>query len=264
LADWVPANSNSTEQLTLLAPADPRPTLGTPSATQLATDAAVTAASALQGAAWDATQAYLKPADVRHILTISGEPITDIKSDVTTPRIDLSRSLALVSGGADDAAASGQTITGASQPGVEPQAAQATSSDGSTATASETEGDLANAHGDIAAQVACPFDQDVELAGQYATGSHLYQACRTLAAGPFSVASTADVTVEAGQRITLRPGFSVEAGGRFNARVTTQFSATFDADLTIDGFEGTTIYREITVIHDFEEEPSWTYVSRPV
>ena len=51
------------------------------------------------------------------------------------------------------------------------------------------------------------------------TGTEQFNACQTITAADFTVASGAVVTFRAGQRITLNPGFRVQAGGRFTAGV---------------------------------------------
>ena len=52
------------------------------------------------------------------------------------------------------------------------------------------------------------------------TGTQQFHACQTITTGPdFTVGTTAVVTFRAGQRITLSPGFRVQAGGRFTANI---------------------------------------------
>jgi hypothetical protein len=51
------------------------------------------------------------------------------------------------------------------------------------------------------------------------TGTELYEACRITAGPNFTVNATGDATFRSGQRITLRPGFRVQAGGRFRAEI---------------------------------------------
>ncbi len=66
----------------------------------------------------------------------------------------------------------------------------------------------------------CPYDDHLPLQNTTVTGTEFYGACRTLTAGPaFVVTASGDATFLAGQRITLRPGFAVRAGGRFRARI---------------------------------------------
>jgi hypothetical protein len=67
---------------------------------------------------------------------------------------------------------------------------------------------------------ACPYDDHRVL--QYATvnGVESHSACRTITAGPaWIVAATGNATLRAGERITLQPGFRVQAGGRFRAEI---------------------------------------------
>lgn len=58
------------------------------------------------------------------------------------------------------------------------------------------------------------------LENQTVTGTELFEACRTITAGPdFTVGSTGDVTFRAGEKIILRDGFSVASGGSFVAGI---------------------------------------------
>ena len=68
----------------------------------------------------------------------------------------------------------------------------------------------------------CPHHDDWVLHDQMIADTRHFEACQTITAGPaFTVTSSGHVTFTAGQRITLRPGFRVQAGGRFNARIDT-------------------------------------------
>ncbi|AHE98501.1 serine protease [Thioalkalivibrio paradoxus ARh 1] len=67
---------------------------------------------------------------------------------------------------------------------------------------------------------ACPYDDHLTLQNTSVTSPAFYGACRTITAGPaFVVTATGDATFRAGQRISLRPGFAVRAGGRFRAEI---------------------------------------------
>ena len=218
VADEVPAASNSTAGLALLAPADPALTQ---EGTLAATAAALAAATALQQQAWDRTGTYLTPAEVSRLLQDSGAPITDTKSGITTPRLDSSQSLAFLVDliGANSTYPQGLASDRSlfSDPALESDWVVASPAVQATAVASELPA-TANT------SASCPPDDYVDLANQHVTDTRLYQACQTLAAGPFTVGATANVTFEAGQRITLRPGFQVERGGVLTARVPTTLS----------------------------------------
>ena len=64
----------------------------------------------------------------------------------------------------------------------------------------------------------CSVDH-LELSGETITDTQIFHACWTLSAADFTVASSGEVAFRAGQRITLNPGFRVQAGGRFTARI---------------------------------------------
>jgi pimeloyl-ACP methyl ester carboxylesterase len=85
---------------------------------------------------------------------------------------------------------------------------------------------------------SCPPDEFADLANQDVTDTRVYQACKTLASGPFTVSDTAKVTFYAGQRITLRPGFRVERGGVVTARILPDLQMTPDAEIRAVQFEG--------------------------
>lgn len=85
---------------------------------------------------------------------------------------------------------------------------------------------------------SCPPDEFADLVNQDVTDTRLYQACKTLAAGPFTVGDTAKVSFYAGQRITLRPGFRVERGGIVTARILPDLQLTPDAEIRAVQFDG--------------------------
>jgi len=63
----------------------------------------------------------------------------------------------------------------------------------------------------------CSMD-DLTLQNVIVNGMDYQQACQTITAGPaLTVGATGNLTLQAGQRITLRPGFRVQGGGRFRA-----------------------------------------------
>lgn len=64
----------------------------------------------------------------------------------------------------------------------------------------------------------CPYDDDLLLQDRTITATVRFQACRTLTAGPaFIVGTGADLTLRAGQRITLKPGVRVAQGASLGA-----------------------------------------------
>jgi len=227
-ADQVPAASNSSPRLALLAPAAPALTWRETDATRSATAAAVAAATVLQEQAWDRTGTYLSPAEVRRILTESGLPIMDAKSGVTTPRIDSSQSLAFLADllGGNLTSPQGLVRDATTRIDRAPLSELTSTPDALATTALGA--DIAAATGSLP---SCPPDEHVDLADQYVADTRRYQACKTLAAGPFSLGGTAKVTFEAGQRITLRPGFRVERGGVLTARVIPGLELTPDAEI---------------------------------
>ncbi|MBA4741431.1 MAG: S8 family serine peptidase [Azoarcus sp.] len=70
------------------------------------------------------------------------------------------------------------------------------------------------------APVACPHQDDLTVGGTIST-EESYSACRTIstASSGFTITATGDVQFNAGERITLRPGFRIQSGGRFSARI---------------------------------------------
>ncbi|WP_186343128.1 SBBP repeat-containing protein [Allochromatium palmeri] len=66
----------------------------------------------------------------------------------------------------------------------------------------------------------CPHESTLNLNSQTVNVSRDFRACDTIAAGSrFIITSTGQVVFEAGTRIYLQPGFQVQAGGRFTARI---------------------------------------------
>ncbi len=62
---------------------------------------------------------------------------------------------------------------------------------------------------------ACTGDLTRDLTSQTVDTKTTLEACRTITAGSgFVVSSTGDVILQAGERIALSDGFSVQAGGR--------------------------------------------------
>jgi hypothetical protein len=223
VADQVPAASNSSAQLALLAPVDLALTGAGTEGTRSATAAAVAAATTLQNRAWEGTLAYLSPLEVRRILTASGEPIIDTKSGIATPRIDPPRSLEFLPNRALDGldrAAGGLKLphTRAQHSG---RLFANRDSDASPPAAFED-----SAAADTGAPLTCPPDRGADLVDQYVTDTRIYQTCETLAAGPFTVAGTGNVTFEAGQSINFRPGFRVAPGGRLITRITSALATS--------------------------------------
>ena len=98
-ADKVTSYSDSASFLTLFAPADQCYTLQCAAkgstfntefgGTSAACPYAAGAAAALQSAAARLTGAYLTPAQIKNILTSTGDDVTDPKASVTKPRVDL-------------------------------------------------------------------------------------------------------------------------------------------------------------------------------
>lgn len=61
---------------------------------------------------------------------------------------------------------------------------------------------------------------DVVLTNDTVTGTEIFQAATSIAAGPnFAVADGGDATFRAGSQVLLRDGFSVATGGRFAAEI---------------------------------------------
>ena len=100
--DQVTTYSNSASFLSLLAPSNKAYTTdiageggsnpgdyGFLGGTSAACPYAAGAAACLQGAANSITGSFLTPAEVRSLLTTTGEPITDDKVDITKPRVNL-------------------------------------------------------------------------------------------------------------------------------------------------------------------------------
>lgn len=85
----------------------------------------------------------------------------------------------------------------------------------------------------------CPFDENLVLQSQTVNHAASFHACKTITAGPaFTVSPTGNVTLQAGQRITLRPGFRVQHGGKFIARIgadslTSLVTAAVESDLSL-------------------------------
>jgi len=65
----------------------------------------------------------------------------------------------------------------------------------------------------------CSSQDHVELENQAVSDTRTEEACLTLTAGPYAVASPGDVTFRAGEEIILRDGFSVGADARFTAEI---------------------------------------------
>jgi len=92
--------SNSADFLDLLAPSHHAHTTDLDhgyddfSGTSCASPYAVGAAAVLQSSAWYRDLAYYTPDEIRSILVTTGEPVTDPKNSITTPRIDLGNFLA--------------------------------------------------------------------------------------------------------------------------------------------------------------------------
>jgi len=66
----------------------------------------------------------------------------------------------------------------------------------------------------------CNASNDLLLENQTVSTTEVYEACVSITSGNgFIIDSTADVTFDAGERITLTSGFRVESGGRLTARL---------------------------------------------
>ena len=228
VVDQVPAASNSTSGLALLAPADLALTQEGTEGTPAATAAALVAATVLQEQAWDRTGTYLSPAEVSSILRDSGVPIRDAKSGVITPRIDSSQSLAFLADLLVGNLTSPQGLVRDATTRIDRAPLSELTSTPDALATTALGADIAAATGNLS---SCPPDEHVDLADQYVTDSRRYQACKSLAAGPFSLGSTAKVTFEAGQRITLRSGFRVERGAIVSARILPDLQLTPDAEI---------------------------------
>jgi len=58
---------------------------------------------------------------------------------------------------------------------------------------------------------------NLNIENQTLSISETFEACETITAGPaVTVTSTGDVTFQAGERVILKSGFSVEDGGRLS------------------------------------------------
>jgi hypothetical protein len=80
---------------------------------------------------------------------------------------------------------------------------------------------LTNFFVDDVSLFACEYPAEVVLEEQTIASAQTFQACVTLTAGnDFVVASTGDVVLEAGDRVVLTGGFSVETGGTLRVSVT--------------------------------------------
>jgi uncharacterized protein YkwD len=75
------------------------------------------------------------------------------------------------------------------------------------------------AQDDIYLASGFPAPDDLDLDFEFVNTTETYVACDTITAEEFTVGGSGDVTFDAGQRIILRDGFAVEAGGKFTARV---------------------------------------------
>ncbi len=64
---------------------------------------------------------------------------------------------------------------------------------------------------------ACVDISNLTLENYIATSSRTESACQTLTATDYEVSGTGNVTFIAGERIILRDGFRVSAGGKFTA-----------------------------------------------
>ncbi len=72
----------------------------------------------------------------------------------------------------------------------------------------------------------CPHDDHITLEYMGFSSTITHTACRTITAGPnFTVMTPANVALRAGERITLRPGFRVRAGGRFRAEIDSELAS---------------------------------------
>jgi len=105
--DRVPSYSNSAAFLDLLAPADPIYTTDIVgqrgydrsdyyanfNGTSAACPFVAGAIACLQSAAWQRLHRYLTPAEVLAILRYTGDPVTDIKSNIATPRVNLAAAI---------------------------------------------------------------------------------------------------------------------------------------------------------------------------
>ncbi|MDH3814560.1 MAG: zinc-dependent metalloprotease [Acidobacteriota bacterium] len=66
----------------------------------------------------------------------------------------------------------------------------------------------------------CSIDLHYALQNHTITTAETHEACRSITAGPdVTVTSTGNLTLRAGESITLDDGFSVESGGRFTAEI---------------------------------------------
>lgn len=73
---------------------------------------------------------------------------------------------------------------------------------------------------------SCPHDDELSLANRTITDSQQFSACRRIRAGrTLRIASTAHVTLEAGQEIELQSGLSVATGAQLQVKITPSLNA---------------------------------------
>lgn len=69
--------------------------------------------------------------------------------------------------------------------------------------------------------IVCPYPEHVTVSNQHISGTLTQRACSTIDAGPaLTLGSSSNVLFEAGERIVLKPGVHVPAGGRLTVRIT--------------------------------------------
>jgi hypothetical protein len=71
--------------------------------------------------------------------------------------------------------------------------------------------------GDCPTIPGCYIDFNLNINNQTLNTAEIFEACNTITAGPaVTITATGDVLFQAGRRVILKPGFSVEDGGRLS------------------------------------------------
>lgn len=214
----VPAYSNSHPLLSLLATA---PT-DQPPRTQAASARVVQAAETLQNTAQRGYGVWLTALELERLLTQSGEPLTDPKSGVATPQLQLQRAMTTLPALLEERDRTGTGTehgTGREHVHQGTGRGRAANASGGEDTASPLSA-LRKTTPTTRAAGQCPYPDHLALDGQTVSSMQTFSACQTLAAGPsFTVAASGDVVLEAEQQIRLQPGFQVQRGGRLSTHL---------------------------------------------
>ncbi|MEA1048322.1 DUF1566 domain-containing protein [Lamprobacter modestohalophilus] len=227
LDDWVPAYSNSNEQLTFLAHVDPILTDGL-SGTQLAALTAAWATADLQSAARTSTGRYLTPEEARAMLALTGQPITDAKSGITTPRIDLALAFEMLEASAEPyettSIRANSTQRGIIQPLSEVQHVR---------DRDPIEGtwrpDVPLLLDEEATTTECLYNDSLWMRGRNLTGVAQYLSCRAMSLGrELAILGGANIRLQAGELIRFQPGFRVKTGARVEVRTQTPTNDSYD------------------------------------